>query len=446
MADKVWVVQNLNSYEFIRTNWLHQFKAETKQGEMTWKGYLNWSEQSDVEELRRLVQAGRTADAWEHYDRLSLRILEEGNDLKIGEVTIHLVEAELNIGRLSKANKLIDSAEDRFIRDPHNHAVAMWLSGIVCWLQEDGSCWDAMHQWEACRNEFARLHASGPFGETRSEWYRQRLEEIRLFLDEMRKELSAAPGVSDPVAQSASVATGPAAGAAKTDSVPDQPAKQSKAPPPPDEGISPAEPPPDPGGKGPGMPPSSQGGYPKRGRRQPPTGNLRIFPVMSGSVQAGELRPIADAQLNYVEVNEVQIGQRKYSIVPLDDQDRLVNLLGVKRPDIIFILVQGTSMNDVPISDGDYIVVRRIEVDPFKDFTFTGKIVLADVFEDNVRKTNLKRLIYHSKKPYLLYVSADPEHKDGYVNKEIPMEKGWKIMGVVLARLTPLEDQEDSPE
>lgn len=424
MADKVRVLQNLNSYEFIRTNWLHQFKEETKQGEMTWKGYLDWSEQSDVEELRRLVQVGRTADAWEHYDRLSLRILEEGNDLKIGDVTISLVDVELRIGRINKANKLITSAVDRFSRDPHNHAVAMWLSGIVCWRQEDGSCWDAMHQWEACRKEFERLYATGPFGETRSEWYRQRLEEIRLFLDEMRKELSA--NVANTTGAGASISAAAAVGAVA--SVSPSVAASVAA----EEAIHPPD----------GKEVKPPAGHVKEPGRKKNDGFLRIYPIRRDATSAGQLKENYIGDAGYIDVEQVVIENVSYLVHALVSGDRMVNVLDFRR--VYALRVHGDSMNapgPESIQDGDLVLVLPVEVDPFHEKLFANRIVITSTNEPGSEETNIKKLVYDGKQIRLEFQSRNPSHEP-FIN----FQKGWKIMGVVLARLTPLEDQEDSPE
>ncbi|MCU0489955.1 MAG: S24 family peptidase [Anaerolineales bacterium] len=427
MADKVRIIQNLNSYEFIRTNWLHQFKEATKQGDVTWRSYLNWSEQSDVEELRRLVQAGKTAEAWKHYDRLSLKMLEEGNDLKIGDVTIHLVEAELNLGRLSKANKLINSAVLRFARDPHNLAVVMWLSGIVCWRQEDGSCWDAMHHWEACRKEFERLHATGPFGETRSEWYRQRLDEIRLFLDEKRQELSSGKAASVGATPSVGIPAVGAAATAAASAVASNPVvgtTQDDASPKSTDGVR------------------SPINKPKVTHPKPNEGYLRIFPIRRAATSAGQLKANYVGDAGYIDVERVVIENVSYQIHPLVDSDRMVNMLDFRR--VYALRVHGDSMNTPgpeAIEDGDLVLVLPVDFDPFHEKSFPGRIVITSTNEPGSEETNIKKLVYDGKQIRLEFQSQNPKHEP-FIN----FQKGWKIMGVVLARLTPVDEQEDSPE
>jgi hypothetical protein len=284
-----------------------------------------------------------------------------------------------------------------------------------------------MHNWEACRKEFERLHATGPFGESRSEWYRQRLDEIRLFLDEKRQELSsgnaasvgATPSVGIPAVGAAATAAASAAA-----SIPVVGTTQDDASPKSADGVR------------------APINKPIVTHRKPNEGYLRIFPIRRVATSAGQLKANYVGDAGYIDVERVVVDNVSYRVHPFASGDRMVNMLNLR---LVYALkVHGDSMNapgPERINDGDLVLVLPVEVDPYHEKLWSGRIVITSSNLPGSEETNIKKLVYDRDNIFLEYQTINPDHQ-----LNIPFQKGWKIMGVVLARLTPVDEQEDSPE
>lgn len=424
MASDPALLNDLMRIEYIGLNWFHHFLEVKKQGGISWKGHLSWSEQSLVHEIINQAKNGNKDRVWSLANSLERSVRKTQDNSKIGDIDFYLARIEAEIGRLDTAHQKLRDATNRFASDHHDLAVILWCLGIVLWKRDPAYRWDAMHQWDACRKEFERLHATGPFGETRSEWYRQRLEEIRLFLDEMRKELSANVAKSASAGASIGAAASVGAVASASSSVAAAvPAQEAIHPPDSKDVKPPAEHVKDPG-------------------RKKNDGFLRIYPIRRVATSAGQLKENYIGDAGYIDVAQLVIENVTYRIHSLVSSDRMVNVLDFRR--VYALRVHGDSMNapgPETIQDGDLVLVLPVEVDPFREKLYANRIVITSTNEPGSEETNIKKLVYDRGNILLEYQTTNPIHEPN-----IPFQKGWKIMGVVLARLTPLEDQEDSPK
>ena len=409
---------NFRNLEYIKDNWLHHFSVDYKNGSI----YPVAKQMTD--NLKTLINQGKFVETWNIYDKLDELARSLGTSEEIGDVKVVCAWIETRIGRFSTAYNLLIDANKWFL-DQHDIAVTIWMMGIVLWHTDDDLRWDAVEYWEICRKSFQNLQVENRLGQTSSAWYKNLNNEIDRFLEIIKKDpslqVSAAhlgfrsrPYGFQRCVTPIAVPPGP----------PNRPLPGQNLP---------ATPPAD----GQAVPPSSN--RPKEQAPTSPAGWLRIFKTLQGQVHAGELSVVESSSAGFIDVTEVVIGKTPYRVVSLDSYDSLINLLSVKSPDII--QVTGDSMDAYPIESGDYIIIKRVEINPFKDKSLSGKVILTSTYEkDGKAETNIKILRYFGATPHLEYMSESKKHKEGYQNKTIPFEKSWKIIGVVIGRLTSKSD------
>jgi hypothetical protein len=413
------LLEKFSNLIYFNDEWLHYFHTDKKYGN------LSPSTQLMADDLRKYIKTRQDRKAWEVCDQLYQFVLKYGSPEEIGDVDVICAWVESQIGHLSKAKDFLLDASERFLSDEHEHAVTLWILGVVLWRQGDIHKWEAIKYWEICLNWFRVLRSNNQLGKVRSDWYSERCDEIERFLEGIRKLLAGASSQARPGASASDQTT--ASVTARSLGLSQQPdgtyTENPPAKPEPSQGPAggseetsiphPKQPPQTPDR----IPPAQPGGW------------LRFYPILPGAVSAGKLKKIYHhKEYERLDTSEVQIGDKHFQVVSLKGNNRIVNLKGVEMPYIL--KVQGDSLDSYPILPGDYVIVNPVEINPFDERILDGRIVVTITNED---LTNIKVLRRDGKDLYLDYRSKNPD----YIGRSDQFDRGWKIVGEVVARLTP---------
>ncbi|RPI92771.1 MAG: hypothetical protein EHM40_11965 [Chloroflexi bacterium] len=163
---------------------------------------------------------------------------------------------------------------------------------------------------------------------------------------------------------------------------------------------------------------------------------IRSLPVI-GEIPAGTPLNVLPAPVDFMETDQVLLGDKKFRIVSLFSGEKVVILPVAQR---FFILrVNGTSMNRTtpePIEDGDYVIMREQRAAEHRD------IVAAEIVSGGGKndRATLKRFMRQDGKIYLVPESDDPRFSEridplDYFTK---FDEGFYIRGVAVAVLKPL--------
>jgi SOS-response transcriptional repressor LexA len=159
---------------------------------------------------------------------------------------------------------------------------------------------------------------------------------------------------------------------------------------------------------------------------------LQTLPVI-GRIPAGTPLNILPDAASFMEVDEVILENKRYHIVSLFHDKKVVNLHTRQR---FYILhVNGNSMNQAtpePIENGDYVILRE------QTTAESGDIVAAEIVGVDDRAT-LKRFKIDSGTFFLMPESADPEFKKPIYLDHIftQFDDRFYIRGVAIAVLKP---------
>jgi hypothetical protein len=418
------LIENLRNLEYIQEKWLHCFSDDCKD-----EGVHPVPRQM-VEKLKKLVQAGQSAEAWKIYDKLNEMALAHGTLEDIGDAEVISAWAQTQIGRNEEAYRLLLDANNRYIPDGHNYAVTLWMLGIILWHSDKDQKWEAIRYWEDCRSSFEGLRSNNRLEQSRSAWYKNRGEEIERFLKITQEDSSWQDSISGPGPQPKQPGDQPGI---PPDGAP--PESTNKSIEEPDETTS-SQP------EGPPIPPPPS--RPKGQASSEPEGWLKLYPILPGAVSAGEYKNVLEANSpeEFLLAGELEINDLTYRIVSLRGS-RVVPRMGSKSTYVI--QVSGKSMDAYPILPGDYVIVNTAIQPQNSDVVVTRMI--KDPGDD--AKGNIKYLeSIRGDEIVLSCRSHQPEFKDEngqdkkfYIHKkhrEIP-----EILGVAVIRLTP-KNQVDS--
>ncbi len=366
--------------EYIYKNWLHHFSEDPKHG------YLSQSSQFIDQKLWDAVEAKNEPLAWQYYDQLRMQVRSLGLAREMGDVDVICARVEAKIGRLSKAQSLLQDACERYLSEDHDHAVALWMLGIVLWNQDGNHRTEAIYGWQESQECFDALCNNLRLGQERCEWYKKHSAEIGKFVESIQKQFTQSSQQAQPGSFDA---------------------------------ASPQQAEPSPGS-------------PQRNASEQPSGWIRFYPVLPGAVPAGKLNKIYHRkEFERLDAYEVHIGDRHYQVISLMDNDRIVDLKEVEKPYVI--QVHGDSLDNYPICDGDYVIVRPVQIDPYDESNLDGRIVVTLTKADH---TNINVLHQDKKTLYLGYNSKNPEYRD----LSIKFKKSWKIVGIVVGLLKRIDD------
>ena len=137
---------------------------------------------------------------------------------------------------------------------------------------------------------------------------------------------------------------------------------------------------------------------------------LQDLPVI-GQIQAGAPLGVLPDTSDFMEVDQVILESKKYYIVSLLHDRKIVNLS--PKQNFYVLHVRGNSMNQAtpePIENGDYVILRQ------QNTADSGDIVAAEIVGVDDRAT-LKRFKIDSGNIFLVPESADPEFEEVDVSK-----------------------------
>jgi SOS-response transcriptional repressor LexA len=163
---------------------------------------------------------------------------------------------------------------------------------------------------------------------------------------------------------------------------------------------------------------------------------IQSLPVI-GEIPAGTASSVLPEPVEFMEVNQVQLGGREYRIVSLIRGKKVVHLPLEQR--FYILRVHGNSMNNAtpePIEDGDYVIMREQQTADDQEIV-AAEIVSGDNKDD---RATLKRFTHADGKIYLVPESTDPcfSERIDLLDCFTKFDEGFHIRGVALAVLKPL--------
>lgn len=158
---------------------------------------------------------------------------------------------------------------------------------------------------------------------------------------------------------------------------------------------------------------------------------LEFLPIFS-QIPAGDPRPIADRVTGYIETDHLLINDKAY--VVSNPKNPRLRLKFSPEVSYIALRVNGDSMNNAGIDDGDYVIVqtRTLGSPPQPQ---NGDIVAAALSEEN--EVTLKRFRRETKQIILEPDSRNPNHKTFTFETRTDFSLPVRIVGVLVAVLKP---------
>jgi hypothetical protein len=365
-------VKELTSMDYIYDKWTYPFD-EKNNGE---------PEVSHLEEPIEILREKLCACAdgrdysklWKCYDEIlhQAKKLNDYSELARVEVICALFDARY--GRSALAKERLEDAIQHNITNDHFTAVAHWLSGIVDWNYEKKTA-DAIFEWYQCKKLFTGLSVLNGVVTKQNEWYKARILEINQFFAEIKSEdMTRTAASAEQASAQARVAAGKGA---------------------------------------------------------QPDNYLRLYNIYPAT-SAGHWTPRTIKVIGFVEVPEIQIGDRRYEVINLDQKGgNIINLLA--KNEVFAIQVSGESMN-VVIDNEDYVLV-----DPSRQNPHNGEIVFVEQYDYLDSKDTIKEFHSDGVNDVFSPNSNLPQYKKPpypYVFKKGDRD-AYHIIGTVVARLKP---------